>query len=155
MSETYHWRAAYFGELAPGELYEMLALRSAVFVVEQACVYQDLDGLDRQAIHLLARAAEGALVAYARCLPPGLRYPESALGRILVVPELRGGTLGRELVTRGIRLSLSRWPGSGIRINAQAALQDYYSRLGFTAQGDEYDERGIAHLEMLWSGSAD
>jgi ElaA protein len=146
---TLQWQTLAFTELTGEQVYAILRLRQQVFVVEQRCAYLDLDNLDQQATHMLGvRGKE--LVAYQRCLAPGLSYPESALGRIVVSASMRGRQLGRELVQRGIEHNLSRWPGSGIRINAQAHLQDYYGALGFAAEGGEYLEDGIPHRQMLY-----
>jgi ElaA protein len=144
---NYQWRTARFEELSGSELYAILRLRQIVFVVEQRCIYLDLDDLDQAAIHLLCRKGD-RLLGYLRCLPPGLHYPESSLGRIVVDPAARGRYLGRELVKRGLRYNLEKWPDSDILINAQAYLRDYYTGLGFAAEGDEYDEDGILHVRM-------
>jgi len=147
---NYQWQTALFDALSGAELYAVLRLRQAVFVVEQRCVYLDLDDLDQAATHLLCREEGGRLAGYLRCLPPGLHYAESSLGRIVVDPAARGRYLGRELVQRGIRYNLEHWPGSGILINAQAYLRGYYTELGFAAEGDEYDEDGILHVKMRY-----
>jgi len=128
-------------------MYAVLRLRQQVFVVEQNCAYLDLDNLDQQATHMLCML-DGELLAYQRLLAPGLSYPESSLGRIVVCPAARGQRLGRELVRRGIEHNLLRWPGSGIRINAQAHLQDFYATEGFIAEGNEYLEDNILHRQM-------
>jgi ElaA protein len=120
-------------------------------VIEQACLYQDLDGLDLDCIHMQCLRGE-ELVAYQRCLPPGLYYPQSSLGRIAVAPAARGQKLGAELVQRGIQFNLARWPDSGITIAAQAYLREFYTDLGFAAEGPEYLEDGIAHLKMTYCG---
>jgi len=146
---NYQWQTALFDELSGPELYAVLRLRQAVFVVEQRCVYLDLDDLDQAATHHLCRDGD-RLLGYLRCLPPGLHYPESSLGRIVVDPAARGRHLGRELVRRGIQFNLKSWPGSDILINAQAYLRGYYAELGFAAEGDEYDEDGILHLRMRY-----
>jgi len=146
---NYQWHTTAFSQLSLAELYAVLRLRQEVFVVEQNCIYQDLDGLDQQAIHMRCRQG-GQLVAYQRCLPPGLNYPESSLGRILVCASARGLQLGQELVQRGIHHNLHNWPQVGIRINAQAYLQNFYSGLGFVASGEAYDEDGILHRQMLY-----
>jgi ElaA protein len=145
----YHWQTTNFPQLGVTDLYDLLQLRQAVFVVEQACLYQDLDGLDRQAAHMLCRCGN-ALVAYLRCLPPGASYRESSIGRIVVAPSHRDSGLGRELVGRGIDHNLARWPGTGIRINAQSYLRDFYIALGFDPVGAEYDEDGILHQQMVY-----
>lgn len=144
------WQALEFRQLTVEWLYAVLRLRQQVFVVEQDCAYLDLDNLDQHAIHMLC-SGDGKLLAYQRCLAPGLSYSESSLGRIVVCPSLRGQRLGRALVQRGIEHNLSRWPGSGIRINAQAHLQPFYSEFGFLAEGDEYLEDNIPHRQMFYA----
>jgi ElaA protein len=146
---TLQWRTPAFSELTGEEVYALLRLRQQVFVVEQNCVYLDLDNLDQLATHMLCMRHQ-QLLAYQRCLAPGLSYPESSLGRIVVCPTLRGQQLGRELVLRGIEHNLSRWPGSGIRINAQAHLQGFYTSVGFCAEGNEYLEDNILHRQMRY-----
>lgn len=144
------WHTASFGELALEQLYAVLRLRQEIFVVEQDCVYPDLDGLDLQAVHIFC--TQGPLpVAYQRCLPPGLRYPDSSLGRIVVHPDRRGTGLGRQLVQQGIDHNLARWPGNDIVISAQAHLQSFYNSMGFNAEGREYSEDGIPHRQMRYT----
>lgn len=147
------WQTLTFAQLGQEQLYVVLRLRQEVFAVEQRSIYLDLDGLDQQAVHMLCTRNE-QLLAYQRCLPPGLRYPESSLGRIVVCPAARGRHLGKELVLRGISYNLRTWPESDICISAQAHLKNFYRDLGFVAQGDEYDEDGIPHLQMLYSGAS-
>jgi len=143
------WQTMDFAQLSREQLYAILRLRQEVFVVEQHSIYLDLDGLDQQALHMLCCRGE-QLLAYQRCLPPGLSYPESSLGRIVVSPAARGLQLGRELVQRGINYNMEHWPGCAIRINAQAYLRDFYAGLGFVASGKEYDEGGIMHQQMVY-----
>lgn len=150
---TLRWQRAEFRQLDNLELYAALRLRQEVFAVEQQSLYQDLDNLDQLAVHILAWDGD-TLLAYQRCLPPGVAFTESALGRIVVSAPARGRQLGRDLVGRGIRHNLERWPGHGIRINAQSYLRQYYEQLGFTAAGEEYGLDGIPHIEMVYSGSA-
>ena len=142
------WTTSSFGQLGKQELYEIIRLRQDVFVVEQECAYADLDGLDEGAFHMRGYE-DGKLLAYQRLLPPGLSYPESSIGRILVSPAGRGRQLGRELVQRGIEYNTNHWPESAIRIGAQAHLADFYGSLGFVVDGEEYVEDGIPHLHML------
>lgn len=144
-----HWQTLTFAELGAHRLYAILRLRQQVFVVEQQCAYLDLDNLDQHADHMLCMQGD-CLLAYQRCLAPKLVYAESALGRIVVDPSMRGRRLGRELVQRGIAYNLSRWPGQAIRINAQAHLQPFYAELGFIAEGDEYLEDNIPHRQMCY-----
>jgi ElaA protein len=145
------WQTLEFRQLTVEWLYAVLRLRQQVFVVEQDCAYLDLDNLDQHAIHMLC-GRDGQLLAYQRCLAPGLSYPESSLGRIVVCPSQRGQQLGKALVQRGIKYNRSRWPQTGIRINAQAHLQPFYSQFGFIAEGDEYLEDNIPHRQMLYTG---
>ena len=143
------WQTLSFTQLTLEKMYAVLRLRQQVFVVEQQCAYLDLDNLDQPATHMLGmRSTE--LLAYQRCLPPGLNYPESSLGRIIVCPAMRGQRLGRELVQRGIQHNLLQWPHNDICISAQAHLQDFYADCGFAAEGDEYLEDDIPHQKMRY-----
>ena len=150
---TYQWQTCDFAGLSNGQLYAALRLRQQVFVLEQDCLYLDLDNLDQDAIHMLCWQ-NGLLLAYQRCLAPGANFQESALGRIIVSESARGKDLGREIVRRGIRHNLERWPGHNIRINAQAYLQVFYTALGFIAEGDVHVEDDIPHIEMVYRRSA-
>jgi ElaA protein len=142
-----HWSTCHFNELDAQALYDILQLRLEVFALEQACLYQDLDGLDPQCLHMQCRD-DGKLLAYQRCLPPGLSYPASSLGRIVVAPAGRGRQMGRELVRRGIECNRQQWPDSGITIGAQAHLEAFYASFGFVTEGEPYDEDGILHITM-------
>lgn len=142
------WIIRDFAALSPGLLYAILQLRQAVFVVEQNCVYQDLDNLDQQADHLMLLRGDTP-VAYQRCLPPGTAFDQSSIGRIIVAPEARRERLGSRLVQRGIDHNRERWPDSPICIGAQAHLQGFYSALGFRVIGEIYLEDGIEHIHML------
>ena len=143
------WKTFGFEHLGTDDLYDILSLRQQVFVVEQQSIYLDTDSKDQQSVHMLCRDGD-KLAAYQRCLPPGVSYPESSIGRIVVAPAWRGGQLGRELVRRGIEYNLEAWPGLDICINAQAYLQDFYVSLGFAVEGEEYDEDGIPHRKMRY-----
>lgn len=144
---TLHWLNTPFAALDAAQLYALLQLRQEVFVVEQNCAYADLDGLDQQGWHM--RCLDGdTVLAYQRCLPPGVSYPESSLGRIVVSPWARGTGLGRNLVQRGIDFNRQQWPQSDIYIGAQAYLETFYSSLGFVSEGESYLEDGIPHLHM-------
>lgn len=142
------WTCLPFDALPGRDVYDILALRAAVFVVEQACPYQDPDGLDLCAWHFLYRR-DGRLLAHQRCLPPGTAFAESSIGRVVVAAAARGEDLGRDLVRRGIAFNQATWPEQGIRIGAQAYLTDFYASLGFTSCNDHYLEDGIVHVHML------
>lgn len=144
------WQVATFDELSNRQLYEILKLRQEVFAVEQTSIYVDPDGLDQKSAHISLWQDE-SLLAYQRCLPPGLQEVESTLGRILVAPSARGRNLGRELVRRGISHNQKAWPGINIRIHAQAYLEAFYNELGFATASDAYDLDGIPHLDMLFT----
>jgi ElaA protein len=133
-----------FAALSAGELYEILRLRNEVFVVEQNCVYQDCDGHDPSCLHLLGRSAEGALVAYLRMVPAGLKYNEASLGRVATASAGRAQGLGKLLVAEGVRAA----EGRPLRISAQAYLEKFYEGFGFRGLGDTYLEDGIPHREM-------
>lgn len=142
------WSCQHFSALSGSEVYELLQLRSAVFVVEQNCVYLDPDGLDAAAWHLAYRE-NGKVLAYQRCLPPGTSYEkESSIGRVIVDPKQRGRDLGRELVRRGIDFNLKNWPDREILIGAQAYLQRFYESLRFVVCSEPYMEDGISHIYM-------
>lgn len=150
---TQQWQAATFGQLSNRELYEILKLRQEVFAVEQNSIYVDPDGLDLEAIHI-SLWQDGRLLAYQRCLPPGLQETESTLGRIVVAKEARGRDLGKRLVRRGIEHNMEQWPGVDIRIHAQAYLEQFYAGLGFETEGGIYDLDTIPHLDMVFTAPA-
>jgi ElaA protein len=145
------WHWARFGELSLDDLYDTLALRSRVFVLEQRCLYLDADGLDRRSWHLLGRDGDGALAAYLRIVDPGLKYEEPSMGRVVTAPEARGSGAGRALVGEGVRRCAAAWPGRAVRISAQAHLQHFYGGFGFEPVGETYLEDDIPHIEMLRS----
>lgn len=145
------WWVAGFDELGLEKLYAILAARSAVFVVEQNCPYQDLDGFDAKGIHLGAARGDDPVVAYARLLPPGMRFAEPSIGRVLTAASARGQGLGRELMVRALTESARRFPKQAIRISAQQYLEKFYRGLDFRPVRGPYPEDGIPHLEMLRS----
>lgn len=136
-----------FAELTSSELYSLLQLRSAVFVVEQNCPYLDMDDKDQKALHVLLYDGE-RIGAYARILPPGVSYPECSIGRVVTAGACRGTGLGRLLMQHCLQRVASDYPGKDTVISAQAYLQKFYSELGFAAEGNIYDEDGIPHIRM-------
>lgn len=145
---TIDWQWRRYAELSPLELHEIFAERQAVFIVEQACIYPDIDGKDPQALHLSGWAGD-KLAAYLRLLAPGVSYPEPSLGRIITTKIARGSGIGRELVTRGLEKLHELYPTLPTRIGAQERLLEFYASLGFVQTSEPYDEDGIMHIEML------
>lgn len=146
------WRCLPFGALLPHTLYALLRLRAEVFVVEQACAFQDLDDADPACLHLLgeARSASGPhLLAYTRLVPAGLKYAEASIGRVVTAASTRGSGLGHALVRESVRQLHQLWGAQPIRIGAQAHLQGFYREHGFVPDGAIYVEDGIDHIEMI------
>ena len=142
------WRLLAFDDLRVNVLYEMLRLRSEVFVVEQQCVFQDIDGTDRQAMHLLG-VQHSELQAYARCFAPGIKFPEASFGRVLIRQSARGAGLGHALIEQAVTAISQLWGPQAIRIGAQKQLGEFYARHGFEDAGKPYMEDGIEHMEMV------
>lgn len=150
MESQMNWILKPWCELTTDELYDLLALRVEVFVVEQTCPFQDLDGLDRRdgVLHLLGWQ-DGALVAYARLMAPGVaKAQQVVIGRVVTAPEARGDGLGHRLMQQALQECARLWPGVSIYLGAQAHLQGFYGRHGFTAVGEPYLEDDIPHIGM-------
>ena len=145
-----NWTCKTFNELSPEELYALLRLRSEVFVVEQNCVFLDMDNKDAYCHHLLGWE-EGLLAAYSRIVPAGISYVESSIGRIVSSPSVRGRGIGRELLIKGIDTLYTLYGKTPIRIGAQYYLRKFYESFGFVQKGEIYLEDGIEHIEMLLS----
>ena len=146
------WQWAAFGELDGAAVYAMLAARQDVFVLEQQCLYADIDGKDQRAHHLLGWQEQNGkriLLACLRCFAPGEQQAEAVLGRVLTVQAVRGTGVGKQLMAEGLRRVQQHYPGSAIRISAQEHLQRFYSGFGFQAVSDAYMEDGIPHIAML------
>ena len=141
-----------FQQLNCEELYEILRIRQEIFTVEQHCAYQDADGLDSCALHLQAWESDfnrRRIVGYLRVLPPGSRFAEPSIGRLLVIPALRRSGLARDLMKEAVERIAALHPGMPVRISAQWYLQNFYASLGFTVISAVYDEDGIPHLDMM------
>ena len=139
-----------FNELSTQELYTVLQLRAEVFVVEQDCVYQDLDNKDLDAYHVLG-VLDTKIVAYARIFKPGDYFLESSIGRIVVKKEFRKFQYVYQLVQNSILFIENNLQQNKILISAQSYLTKFYNSLGFTQVGEEYLEDGIPHIKMLKS----
>jgi len=144
-----NWRCLPFDALHARTLYQLLQLRTEVFVMEQACIFQDMDGADPQCFHLLGERADGSLAAYVRLVPAGLKFTEASIGRVVTRPDARGGGLGHVLVREAVRALHGLWGEQPIRIGAQARLEGFYRQHGFERASDIYIEDGIDHIEML------
>ena len=145
------WRIQTFQQLELKQLFDLLKLRVDVFVVEQACAYSELDEYDRylETRHLSGQDKFGELIAYARLLPPGLRYSEVNLGRVVVKAYLRKQGIGHQLVQTALQEISRCWPQTTMRISAQDYLQRFYEQYGFARVSDVYLEDGIPHVEMV------
>ena len=143
-----HWRWFAWRELDPDTLYALLKLRSDVFVVEQNCVFPEMDGLDPRCEHLCGLDASGKVVACLRLLPPGLKYPEPSIGRLVVAPVVRKLGLGRVAMQKGIERCRTRFPGEPIVLSAQQYLEVFYGSLGFVTTSKPYLDDGIVHVDM-------
>jgi len=137
-----------FDELSTEELYQILRLRSAVFVVEQDCVYQDVDNKDQKALHVIG-TKDGTVVAYTRVFKPGDYFDNVSIGRVVVSQEQRKYGLGKQIMRASLVAINQRFPNQPIEISAQCYLLKFYTDLGFTAFGEEYLEDGIPHRRML------
>ena len=145
-----YWQWCRLDELTTAQLYAVLSAREAVFVLEQNCAYQELDGLDLEAMHLIAWDGEShEVAAYLRVLAPGIKYAEPAIGRVLTSQKFRNQGLGRTLVSTGLTHVEKTYPGHAVRISAQAHLEQFYRSLGFEVTSEPYLEDGIPHVEML------
>jgi len=155
------WRFARFADLSPQEIHDLYRLRADVFVVEQNCVFQDVDGVDPQCWHLLGyaeglgpglrrgdEAPEDRLVAYCRFVPPGVKFPEPSIGRVITARSVRRTGMGRVLMREAMQRAAALWPDQALRIGAQAHLERFYNEFGFTKSSEPYDEDGILHIEM-------
>jgi ElaA protein len=147
MSLTHTVKA--FQDLTAQELYEILRLRSEVFVVEQNCVFLDQDGKD-SFCHHLSLFSDGQLAAYSRLVPAGVSYAEVSIGRVVTSPAFRGTGLGRQLMELSIKSCEDLFGKGAIRIGAQTYALPFYASLGFVSDGEVYDEDGIEHVEMVY-----
>lgn len=144
-----NWHTKSFTELSIEELYKILQLRSAVFVVEQNCPYQDIDDKDRKAIHLWSSDNDGNVTAYCRLLPAAISYAEPSVGRVATAATMRNTGMGRVLMQKALSYILDTWRAPAIRISAQLYLGKFYTSLGFKNVGEPYLEDNIPHVEML------
>lgn len=139
-----------FGDLTCDELYNMLKLRSEVFVVEQNCAYCDPDGWDKEAAHIIIEE-DDKVVATARVLPAGTRFRQVSIGRVVVDTAYRNRNLGKLLMQQAISFAGEAFHAEEIKISAQLYLRRFYENLGFRQISEVYDEDGIPHIGMLYT----
>lgn len=147
MIEIQEWKIGYFEGLTSACLYDVLSLRSEVFVVEQQCIYLDIDYKDQKAIHVLGYA-DGVLAAYCRLFRQGDYFEEASIGRVVVSPRYRKHGFGHQLVAKAVEIIVSEFGTAKITISAQLYLQAFYENHGFEKTGGKYLEDGIPHIQM-------
>lgn len=143
-----NWLTKEFLDLSVSQLYEILQLRAEVFVVEQTCDYQDLDGKDSKSLHVCGYENE-KLIAYARIVLAGVSYSEISIGRVVVSPSRRSEGIGEILMKESLSQIFTHFGNQLVRISAQSHLAKFYGGLGFEPTGKAYLEDGIPHIEML------
>ncbi len=146
---TIEWICKHHEDLGKEQLYAILQLRTEVFVVEQKCAYQEVDGRDLEGdtCHLMAWQ-DDRLMAYLRLLDPTSQGGDVVIGRVVIAPEVRGKGLGHDLMQQALKQAEKHWPETPIYLSAQAHLQGYYGRYGFAVVGEEYLEDDIPHIGM-------
>ena len=137
-----------FDELTVYELYELLQLRSEIFVVEQDCVYQDLDSKDDKALHIIGKK-DGKIVAYTRCFKSGIYFEEASIGRVVVDAEYRKYGYGHDIMKASVNVIESHYNTSTIKLSGQTYLTKFYESHGFKQIGEGYLEDGIPHIAMI------
>jgi ElaA protein len=149
--QSLRWNWYGFDDMGLSLLYDMLALREAIFVVEQKCVYQELDGRDKSALHLVVTSV-GVVVACLRLLKPTKTDTRVKIGRVAVAPSFRGQGVARESLQMAIEEAQRQFPSSPLYLEAQSYLHEFYESLGFRACGPEFLEDGIPHIPMQYAG---
>lgn len=145
------WHCKHFNKLSAAELYSILRLRTEVFILEQNCLYQDVDGKDVKSFHIFGSNSEGEILAYARVLPPGISFAEASIGRVVTSLKVRGTGAGRDLMKKVMDFIRQEFPGISIRISAQSYLIKFYSDFGFAPVGEDYLEDDIPHRQMIFT----
>ena len=137
-----------FDELTTIELHNLLQLRSEVFVVEQDCVYQDIDGKDFKALHIIGQK-DGKVVAYTRCFAPGIYFEQAAIGRVVVPKDQRAFGYGHVIMKASLKAIKEHYKTENIKLSAQEHLKKFYESHGFSQIGEGYLEDGIPHIAMV------
>ena len=145
---TLEWKIKPFEALTAAELYDLLRLRSEVFVVEQNCVYQDIDGKDLKAYHLIGEY-RGKIIGYARLFKPGDYFDDASIGRVVIQKDMRGRQWGHDLMREAIVGIRQLFNATRITISAQQYLRNFYELHGFLQTGEMYLEDDIPHIRMV------
>ncbi|MFZ6675029.1 GNAT family N-acetyltransferase [Undibacterium sp. Xuan67W] len=156
-STELQWQCASLDAMTATQLYDVFAARSEVFVVEQNCVFLDMDGVDKICLHLTGWGkwdGKEAVAAYLRIVPPGVTFTEASLGRVITTKNFRGSGAGKELITQGLLHLEKHYPQQPVRIGAQAYLEKFYGSFGFVTVSEMYLEDDIPHVEMLRPASS-
>ena len=140
-----------FQELSLEEFHDIIALRIQIFIIEQNCPYQEVDGKDKLAHHLFFKNEMDEIIAVSRILPQGISYTEVAIGRVVVHEDYRGTGLGNQLMADSMNFVRDKYGEVPVRLSAQKHLENYYGNHGFKSTGKEYLEDGIPHVEMLYN----
>lgn len=149
MANKITWHCHGFDGFTPLALYQALQLRDQVFVVEQQSIYGDVDGVDTRCLHLSGRDDAGRLLAYARLIAPGEKYPDAAaIGRVVVAPEARGRGLGKTLMEQAVAQCQAHFPDAPVMLSAQMDASALYASFGFQPVSEPYDDGGILHVDM-------
>ena len=143
-----NWCIKHYSKLTTDEFHDLIALRIKVFVIEQNCPYQEVDGKDKEAFHVFCRNEKNEIIAIGRVLPPGVSYETTSIGRIVIEENSRGKNLGHELMRKCVDFALLEFRNQSITISAQKHLKNYYNKHNFKSTGKEYLEDGIPHIEM-------
>ena len=143
------WQTKAFKNLTVDEYFEILFLRTAIFVVEQDCPYQEVDEKDRKSFHLFGRDKDGEVIAVTRILPQGVSYAEVSIGRVALKKSYRGQGIAADLMIASLKFVAQQFGEVPVRISAQQHLHNYYNKHGFNQVGEMYLEDNIPHIEML------
>ena len=150
-----NWMLKSFSQLTADELYAVLALRNQVFICEQQCAYQDLDGVDQDTLHLFAKGDDNQqIIAYARLLPQGIAFKEASIGRVIVAQNRRGSGIAHQLIKEAIATTCRQFNTNKIKIMAQAYLVSFYQSHGFVIDSEIYLEDNIPHIDMVLEQTA-
>lgn len=148
----FQWRIKHWNELTREEVYELIALRTRVFIVEQNCPYLDADGKDKHSYHLFALGKNDECISYLRIVEPGFAYNEWAIGRVCTDLSIRNIGVGKEMMAVAMKWLKEKKGDPAVRLSAQTHLIKFYESFGFISTGKEYLEDGIPHTEMIYSG---